>query len=46
VAEINRKNHGLEERLYLIESDLFESLPEKRRPAKAITNQKPVVRKR
>ncbi len=30
VAEINRKSHGLEDRLYLIESDLFESLPEKR----------------
>jgi len=30
VAEINRQNHGLEDRLYLIESDLFASLPEKR----------------
>lgn len=30
VAEINRQNYGLEDRLYLIESDLFESLPEKR----------------
>ena len=30
VAEINRKNHGLEDRLYLIESDLFEAVPEKR----------------
>jgi ribosomal protein L3 glutamine methyltransferase len=29
VAEINRQNHGLEERLHLIESDLFESVPEK-----------------
>ena len=30
VADINRKNHGLEERLKLIESDLFESVPDKR----------------
>ncbi len=30
VAEINRKNHGLEQRLTLIESNLFESIPEKR----------------
>jgi ribosomal protein L3 glutamine methyltransferase len=30
VAEINRKNHGLEDRLTLIESDLFASIPDKR----------------
>lgn len=30
VAEINRQNHGLEQRLKLIESNLFESIPEKR----------------
>jgi len=30
VAEINRKNHGLEQRLTLIESNLFEAVPEKR----------------
>jgi len=30
VAEINRQNHGLEERLTLIESNLFESIPDKR----------------
>ena len=30
VAEINRDNHGLEERLNLIESDLFDSIPHKR----------------
>lgn len=29
VAEINRQHHGLENRLKLIESDLFESIPEK-----------------
>lgn len=30
VAEINRQNYALEERLKLIESNLFESIPEKR----------------
>jgi len=30
VAEINRQNHGLENRVNLIESNLFESIPEKR----------------
>ncbi len=30
VAEINRKNHALEDRLRLIKSDLFESVPAKR----------------
>ena len=30
VAKINRRDHGLEQRLNLIESDLFESIPEKR----------------
>ena len=30
VAEINRKNHALEDRLTLIKSNLFESLPAKR----------------
>ena len=30
VAEVNRQNHALEERLKLIESNLFESIPEKR----------------
>ena len=30
VAEINRKNHGLEDRLKLIESNLFAAIPEKR----------------
>ena len=30
VAEINRKKHGLEDRLYLIESNLLEAIPEKR----------------
>ncbi len=30
VAEINRQNHGLEDRVKLIESTLFESIPEKR----------------
>jgi ribosomal protein L3 glutamine methyltransferase len=30
VAEINRQNHGLEERVKLIESDLFQSIPDKR----------------
>jgi len=30
VAEINRQNHALEDRLYLIESNLFESIPDKR----------------
>jgi len=30
VAEINRQHHGLENRFNLIESDLFESMPEKR----------------
>ena len=30
VAEINRKNHGLEDRLTLIESNLFGSIPDKR----------------
>ncbi|MCG6936963.1 MAG: 50S ribosomal protein L3 N(5)-glutamine methyltransferase [Gammaproteobacteria bacterium] len=30
VAEINRQNHGLEDRLTLIESDLFASIPDKR----------------
>ncbi len=30
VAEINRKNHALEDRLNLIESDIFESIPDKR----------------
>lgn len=30
VAEINRQNHGLEDRLELIESNLFESIPDKR----------------
>lgn len=30
VAEINRRDHGLEGRLQLFESDLFESIPEKR----------------
>jgi len=29
VAEINRQNHGLEDRLTLIESNLFESIPDK-----------------
>ena len=29
VAEINRQNHGLEDRLKLIESNLFESIPDK-----------------
>lgn len=29
VAEINRENHGLEQRLTLIESDLFEAIPDK-----------------
>ena len=30
VAEINRRDHGLEDRLQLFESDLFESIPDKR----------------
>jgi ribosomal protein L3 glutamine methyltransferase len=30
VAEINRRNHGLEERLNLIESNLFAAIPKKR----------------
>jgi len=30
VAEINRQNHGLEQRLNLIESDLFDAIPQKR----------------
>lgn len=30
VAEINRQNHGVENRVHLIESDLFESIPAKR----------------
>ncbi len=30
VAEINRQNHGLEQRLQLIESNLFTAIPEKR----------------
>ena len=30
VAEINRQHHGMEERVNLIESDLFESIPDKR----------------
>jgi ribosomal protein L3 glutamine methyltransferase len=30
VAEINRRNHGLEDRLNLIESNLFAAIPEKR----------------
>jgi len=30
VAEINRRNHALEDRLTLIKSDLFESIPAKR----------------
>ncbi len=30
VAEINRQNHGLEDRLTLIESNLFKSIPAKR----------------
>lgn len=30
VAELNRQNHALEERLTLIESNLFESIPDKR----------------
>jgi ribosomal protein L3 glutamine methyltransferase len=30
VAEVNRQNYALEERLKLIESNLFESIPEKR----------------
>lgn len=30
VAEINRRDHGLEDRVQLLESDLFESLPGKR----------------
>ena len=30
VAEVNRQNHALEERLKLIEYNLFESIPEKR----------------
>jgi len=30
VAEINRRDHGLEERVQLLESDLFESIPGKR----------------
>ena len=30
VAEINRRNHGLEDRLTLIKSNLFESIPAKR----------------
>lgn len=29
VAEINRRNHALEDRVRLIESDLFEAIPEK-----------------
>ncbi len=30
VAEINRRDHGLEDRVQLLESDLFESIPDKR----------------
>ena len=30
VAEINRSNHGLEDRMQLLASDLFESIPDKR----------------
>jgi len=30
VAEVNRENHGLEQRLQLLHSDLFESIPDKR----------------
>jgi ribosomal protein L3 glutamine methyltransferase len=30
VAEINRRDHGLEDRLQLFESDLFESIPDER----------------
>jgi ribosomal protein L3 glutamine methyltransferase len=30
VAEINRENHGLEQRVQLLQSDLFESIPDKR----------------
>ena len=30
VAEINRSNHGLEDRVQLLESDLFKSIPAKR----------------
>lgn len=30
VADINRRNHGLEQRLNLIESNIFDSIPEKR----------------
>ncbi len=30
VAEINRRNHGMEDRVHLIESNLFESIPGKR----------------
>ncbi len=30
VAEINRQNHGMQKRLNLIESDLFEAVPDKR----------------
>ena len=30
VAEINRRDHGLEDRVQLLESDLFESIPGKR----------------
>lgn len=30
VAEVNRRDHGLEDRLQLFESDLFESIPDER----------------
>ena len=30
VAEINRESHGLEQRVNLIQSDLFEAIPDKR----------------
>ncbi|MDB4576031.1 50S ribosomal protein L3 N(5)-glutamine methyltransferase, partial [bacterium] len=41
VAEINRRDHGLEDRLQLFESDLFESIPEK--PYDIIVSNPPYV---